>query len=49
MENQKWRWMEDDFPFQLGDFFLSFHVDFPGCKRFPNYVIDKGEQPKVYR
>ena len=29
METEKWRWMEDDFPFQLGDL-LSSMLNFRG-------------------
>ena len=29
-ETQQWRWMEDECPFQLGDFFVK-HFNFPGC------------------
>ena len=29
VRSQKWRWMEDDVPFQLGDFWVLY-VNFPG-------------------
>ena len=30
METEKWRWMEDDFPFHFGSF-LSSMLKFQGC------------------